>query len=102
NIRTRFVDHHLYIVSLCAQLPIAALNNLAVILFRLDYQQQLVHESRHSPRWTRLVEWRHVENDVVEVARFHIWHHIEESFQADLCRTSIWGAHGSEVEIIRS
>ena len=36
NIRTRFVDHHVNIVPLRAQLPVAALNSLAVIPFCLD------------------------------------------------------------------
>ena len=36
NVRTRFVDHDVNIVSFRAQLPVAALNSLAVVLFRLD------------------------------------------------------------------
>ncbi len=54
NIGTRLVNHHLNIVSPRDQLPVAALYNLAVVLFRLDDEQKLVHESSHPPRGTRL------------------------------------------------
>src|SRR6266480_7936517 len=70
NVGTRLVNHHHNIVSLRDQLLVAALYKLAVVFFRLDHKQKLVHESSHPPRGTRLAQRRHVKNDVVEVARF--------------------------------
>ncbi len=54
NVRTRLVNHHRNIVSLRDQLPVAALYKLAVVFFRLDHEQKLVHESSHPPCGTRL------------------------------------------------
>src|SRR2546423_11828908 len=90
NVGTRLVDHHLNIVSLRAQLPVAALNSLAVVLFRLDHQQKLVHESSDAPRWTGLAKWRHVKNNVVEITCLKVRHHVEEFFQTELSWTGIW------------
>src|SRR6266404_1860832 len=54
DVGTRLVDYHCKVVSLRDQLPVAALYNLAVVLFRLDHEQKLVHESGHAPRGTCL------------------------------------------------
>src|SRR5438093_3123146 len=70
NIGTRLVNHHRNIVSLSDQLPVAALYHLTAVLFRLDHDQELVHESSHPPCGTRLGQRGHVKNNVVEVAGF--------------------------------
>ena len=64
------VDHDRNVVSFSEQLPVTALDNLAVVLFRLDHEQKLVHKSSHPPRGTRLLQRGHIKNDVVEVACF--------------------------------
>src|SRR5262249_29511076 len=70
NVRARLVKHHGNVVSLHDQLPVGALYKLAVVFFRLDHEQELVHESSHPPCGTRLGQRGHVKNNVVEVARF--------------------------------
>src|SRR5438876_3442301 len=54
NVGTRFVDNNRNVVSLGNQLAVATLDDFAVVLFRLDHEQKLVHESSHPPRGTRL------------------------------------------------
>src|SRR5262249_36637624 len=103
DVRTRLVYHDCNVLSLRDQLSVAALNNLTVVLLCLDHEQKLVHEGSHSPRWTRLIQRRHVEDNVVKIARLHIWHHVEEFFQAQLRRPAGGRRpHCSEVEIVGS
>src|SRR5713101_2813341 len=103
HVRARLVYHDCNIVSLSDQLSVAALDTLAAVLLRLDYEQKLIHESSHSPGRTRLIQRRHVKNNVVKVARLHIRHHVEEFFQAELRRTAgIRRSDCSEIEIVCS
>src|SRR5439155_9356668 len=70
DVGTRLVHDDCNIVSLSDQLAVAARNDLAGVLFRLNHEQNLIHESSHSPRGTRLLQRGHIKNDVVEVAGF--------------------------------
>ena len=69
TVGARLIEDYRNIVLSGDKLRMAALNDLAIVLLGLDDKQQLIHKPGHSQSRAGLAERRHIENNVIEVAR---------------------------------
>ena len=100
DIRARLIKDHRDVIPGSNQCFVSSPDCIAVTLLAFDHEENFVHEARHAESRARLAQWRHVEDDVIEITRLQVWHEIEEFFQPELCRPIRSGAHGREIKII--
>ena len=96
-----FVQDDRYIVPDADERRITAPDNVTIVLFRLDNKQEFIHEACHSQCGGNLPQGRHIENDIIEIARSHVRHEIKEFFQAELRRTGVARSHAGQIQIVR-
>jgi len=87
------------IISFGHELGVAAPYELAIALFCFDYEKKFVHKCRHAPSGADRCQRRHVENDIVKIARLEIRHKVEEFLQPELGRPGVGITHRGEEQI---
>src|ERR1700681_588067 len=96
------IKEHRNVVSSGNERLIASFDGLTIIFARRDHDQKLVHKWCHSQRGAGLAEWRHIKDDVVEIARLKVRHEVKEFLQTKLGGSSVGRRHRCEIEILRS
>src|SRR5438067_5505972 len=102
TVTTRLIQDHRYVRSRSDKLAITTLYHVTIGLLCFYHQQDLIHERGQTDSWAGLVNWRHIENDVVEIAGLEIWYQGEELFESkmrgfvpgsvDCCQVKIIGS----------
>src|SRR5438874_5500762 len=63
---------------------ITAFYHITIGLLCFYHQQNLVHQRGQTDSWSGLVDWWHIENDVIEVASLEIWNQSEEFLESQM------------------
>src|SRR6476660_8812852 len=84
TVTTRLIQDYRYVCWRSDKFTITAFYHITIGLLRFYHHQNLVHQRGQTNGWTGLVNWRHIENDVVEIAGLEVWHQREEFFESKM------------------
>src|SRR5947208_11525958 len=84
TVTTCLIQNHRYVRPRSDKLTIAPFYHITMVFLRFHHQQNLIHQRGQTDGWAGLVNWRHIENDVVEVAGLEIWNQSEEFLESQM------------------
>ena len=100
DIGSSLVEDNRYIVPLIHEFGVSSLDQIPVTFLRFNHEQKFIHEGGHSPRLAGGGERRHVEDDIIEIARLEVGHEVKELLKSQLRWTGLRGSYFGEIEIV--
>src|SRR5437773_6479022 len=98
----RLVEDDRHVFALTDELAVTPVHHFLVCCVGLNDEEHLVHKGTKCPSRARRPQWRHVKNDIIEIACLEVRHQIEKSLQTELRGSALGRSDRGQVKIVGS